>query len=1308
MTKDVVTVEKKTKKDKEELKTNIGEVIVPISQRSGIPHALAVCVGFCILLFSLYSPTTSAQQCCGETFDLGFSTSADRSGSVALGGATVSGDIYVFLRPINPLSGINKVKWYIDTPSTQQFLLFADNSAPYDFVQGSDVLALPLDTTTLTDGEHTIIGKIVYQGSPIVREDIVATFTVDNAGPPPVSDSFEFGLAEAANRLEAEAELTPDPEGVLAVLFGEIFVFIGESATCTLASCVPVEDPQIPPPPAILDVTFTFDIGTPDELVVNTDTLAPFDLGAMGNTLDNPGFNFDNLAEGPHTLTATMTRVDGEAPIVLTRSFIAQPLIAALPGSLQGVPVLEDPQLAPGAGIVLDDDWSRFLGRSFFWDLQTGGDGRQACATCHYHAGVDNRILNTVNPMDGLYDVDSGGPGGTLTSDDFNFHQFADPLDRGSAIVRSINDVVGSQGQLELDHAGINVGSDQDSFTNPAVLNPDFVDGDGMQRRQVTGRNTPTNINAVFNMRNFWDGRANFIFNGRTPFGARDTGAVVYEDNDGPGGSGPVGVQLRLRFSALASQAVGPPNNSVEMAYNGRTFPELGRKLLSLQPLAKQTIAIDDSMFGTPGPFGCQIAGQPMGGACASDGMGLGLSYADLIMLAFDPKYWDGDPVTIDGEVYTLMEANFSMFWGLALQKWQSILVSDQSKWDRFRAGTPAEQQAKVDLALALAAAGTEPDAANSAPFDPADILTNAETRGMESFLGGECIACHAGPVLSAATIPFLLGPPTPNEPPEQVVERMLMAQGQAALEIGLFPPSAMYDLGFYNIGIRPTDEDIGIGGNDDFGNPLSFAEQLQSGNIVDEELDTPAAAGPEPDLLFVDPNTFERSPGVSPIGAPVAVNGAFKVPTLRNIFETAPYMHNGGHISLVDVVAFYARGADFGEENIADLDPEVGGIGNLRGNPQGVADLVTFMGTFTDLRVREEADVFDHPSILLENGINVPAVGIGGNGAGTALPTFDDRLNGPTARADLYMIDVDEVLSDNILDNDSDGDGSGTVEDPLLIPTEGPTTGTLNVLNNDGTFTYTPAAGFRGVDSFAYDAATTDPTDPRSNVARVTIEIGGAVPVANADMYMTELDTPLNVAAPGVLGNDLDPDSPVLTAALVSGPMNASAFMLNPDGSFDYTPTLGFEGQDSFMYTANDESGPSAPATVTIDVMNAQAPCPNDGVARLCYSTSADRSNPLLLEGATVTGTIYVFMTPVFPGPTVTRVKWYLDTPSTQQFLLGRDNDAPFDFIEGTVAAGDPFDTSTVSLGSHTMIGKIVFNSPFSRVDVPATFTVE
>src|SRR5437870_12823078 len=90
--------------------------------------------------------------------------------------------------------------------------------------------------------------------------------------------------------------------------------------------------------------------------------------------------------------------------------------------------------------------------------------------------------------------------------------------------------------------------------------------------REVEPRNTPTMINAVFNFRNFWDGRARNEFNGVDPIGNLDPGATVL--HIAAPGQAPESVslidgshpELALNNSSLASQAVGPPRSDFEMS----------------------------------------------------------------------------------------------------------------------------------------------------------------------------------------------------------------------------------------------------------------------------------------------------------------------------------------------------------------------------------------------------------------------------------------------------------------------------------------------------------------------------------------------------------------------------------------------------------------------------------------------------------------------------------------------------------------------------------------------------------------------
>jgi len=109
--------------------------------------------------------------------------------------------------------------------------------------------------------------------------------------------------------------------------------------------------------------------------------------------------------------------------------------------------------------------------------------------------------------------------------------------------------------------------------------------------------------------------------------------------------------------------------------------------------------------------------------------------------------------------------------------------------------------------------------------------------------------------------------------------------------------------------------------------------------------------------------------------------------------------------------------------------------------------------------------------------------------------------------------------------------------------------------------------------------------------------------PVAADDSYSTDEDIPIIEGAPGVLGNDSDPEDDGLTAVLVDDVSNGT-LTLNADGSFMYVPNGNFNGTDSFTYKANDDKDDSNVATVTITVnpVNDAPVSVNDG-----YSVDED-----------------------------------------------------------------------------------------------------
>jgi VCBS repeat-containing protein len=137
------------------------------------------------------------------------------------------------------------------------------------------------------------------------------------------------------------------------------------------------------------------------------------------------------------------------------------------------------------------------------------------------------------------------------------------------------------------------------------------------------------------------------------------------------------------------------------------------------------------------------------------------------------------------------------------------------------------------------------------------------------------------------------------------------------------------------------------------------------------------------------------------------------------------------------------------------------------------------------------------------------------------------------------------------------------------------------------------------------FTSSTSNGTSPSGNAST------NSTPTANNDTYSTAFNTPLTIAASGVLSNDTDPNNKSLTAAVSTQPANGT-LTLNSNGSFTYTPTTGFSGSDSFTYTATNGTQTSSAATVSITVAaSSNAPT----VTSHTYSTN--EGTPLTVSAA-------------------------------------------------------------------------------------------
>jgi hypothetical protein len=164
------------------------------------------------------------------------------------------------------------------------------------------------------------------------------------------------------------------------------------------------------------------------------------------------------------------------------------------------------------------------------------------------------------------------------------------------------------------------------------------------------------------------------------------------------------------------------------------------------------------------------------------------------------------DSTCADNE-YALIQYNFSLFFGIAVQLYEATLISDDTPWDRFRREHPMAADPALNpwsnespgLISRLALFGAH--------------LFNDRTRGATNI---RCSNCHEQ-----------------NELTDASTRRILAAvNGPVRNRDG-----NIIDKGFNNIGVRPTDNDLGVGNTDEFGE-LSFTRRLFPTNPPPAEFD--------------------------------------------------------------------------------------------------------------------------------------------------------------------------------------------------------------------------------------------------------------------------------------------------------------------------------------------------------------------------------------------------------------------------------------------------------------------------------------
>ncbi|TLM80502.1 MAG: tandem-95 repeat protein, partial [Actinobacteria bacterium] len=281
---------------------------------------------------------------------------------------------------------------------------------------------------------------------------------------------------------------------------------------------------------------------------------------------------------------------------------------------------------------------------------------------------------------------------------------------------------------------------------------------------------------------------------------------------------------------------------------------------------------------------------------------------------------------------------------------------------------------------------------------------------------------------------------------------------------------------------------------------------------------------------------------------------------------------------------------------------------------------------------------------------------GHGGTDTATVTITVTAVNDAPVASDDTTTTPEDTPLAIEpafLMSNDTDVDGDTLTIVSFTQPLHGV------VVEIGGRYVYTPAPDYNGPDSFTYTVSDGQGgTDTATVFLTVTAE--NDPPVAVADSYPATEDTTLTVAAPGVLGNDSDPDGDPLSSVLVTDVAHGT-LTLNANGGFTYVPDGDYNGPDSFSYYATDGLDVSQVVTVTIDVAAV-----NDAPVASDDTTTTPEDTPIAIDPA---------------------------------FLLANDTDAEGDTL--TVDSFTQPTTGTISL----VAGKLVFTPP-ANYNGTVTFT--
>ena len=245
----------------------------------------------------------------------------------------------------------------------------------------------------------------------------------------------------------------------------------------------------------------------------------------------------------------------------------------------------------------------------------------------------------------------------------------------------------------------------------------------------------------------------------------------------------------------------------------------------------------------------------------------------------------------------------------------------------------------------------------------------------------------------------------------------------------------------------------------------------------------------------------------------------------------------------------------------------------------------------------------------VCDNGLPLPAICVNDTLFVTVNPVNDAPAQGNETLT--VNEDAGPTTTIDLTANNTDPDGTTVTVTTIVSTTAG---GTVTI-NGNGTVDYTPALGFNGIDTVIYtvcDNGLPLPAICVNDSLFVTVNPVNDPPVVDNEIVTTALDIP--VSGDLTDGGDSDVDGNLVVSVVpVDAPDNGN-IVINPDGTFTYTPNNGYFGEDTVVVQICDDGTP-LPAicvndTIFITVLpcsvaNPIADCDGDGV------TNGDEHDP-------------------------------------------------------------------------------------------------